>query len=164
MVVMDRLARNDDSAITMLQAAMIAWGQVGVFPPHERGSISSMGGISSILQQEADTLKKLAPITSTFYSLQQLEMGSRFAASAAGSGDRQGSNGSYSTAGSAGTSSPRTRSNQSNKPVTLTYQQLLSLRAKELKGMLSERGIDSSDCFEKEELARRLLNSAHQHV
>ena len=39
----------------------------------------------------------------------------------------------------------------------LSYEQLMQLRAKELKQMLTERGVDASDCFEKEQLARRIM-------
>lgn len=42
-------------------------------------------------------------------------------------------------------------------PVVESYDQLLRLRAKELKAMLSARGVDCSDCFDKESLARRLV-------
>jgi hypothetical protein len=42
-------------------------------------------------------------------------------------------------------------------PVSTSYDDLLLLRAKELKLMLNERGIDSSDCFEKSDLARRII-------
>lgn len=31
------------------------------------------------------------------------------------------------------------------------------LRAKELKRMLQERGVECADCFEKEDLARRIV-------
>ena len=39
----------------------------------------------------------------------------------------------------------------------LSYEQLMGLRVRELKQMLQESGVDSSDCFEKEELARRVV-------
>jgi hypothetical protein len=34
----------------------------------------------------------------------------------------------------------------------------MGLKARELKAMLVERGIECSDCFEKEELAARLVD------
>jgi hypothetical protein len=33
----------------------------------------------------------------------------------------------------------------------------MSMRVKELKRLLQEHGVDSSDCFEKEELVKRVL-------
>jgi hypothetical protein len=33
----------------------------------------------------------------------------------------------------------------------------MGMRVKELKRLLQEHGIDSSDCFEKEELVKRVL-------
>ncbi len=41
--------------------------------------------------------------------------------------------------------------------MTQSYEQLMTLRAKELKAMLVDRGVDCSDCFEKADLARRIL-------
>lgn len=43
------------------------------------------------------------------------------------------------------------------RDVSLTYEELMGLRARELKAMLVERGIECGDCFEKEQLAARLV-------
>ncbi|KAG2436572.1 hypothetical protein HYH02_011509 [Chlamydomonas schloesseri] len=42
-------------------------------------------------------------------------------------------------------------------PVTQSYEQLMTLRAKELKAILVDRGVDCSDCFEKADLAKRIV-------
>ncbi|KAL6759054.1 Alpha/Beta hydrolase protein [Haematococcus lacustris] len=52
------------------------------------------------------------------------------------------------------------RSNQTSSGGQLSYEDLMQgYRAKELKAMLLERGIKCDDCFEKEQLARRLVES-----
>ncbi len=43
------------------------------------------------------------------------------------------------------------------EPVRQSYEELMRLRARELKAMLVERGVRCDDVFEKEDLARRLL-------
>lgn len=53
--------------------------------------------------------------------------------------------------GSGGSSSGRL------PPITASYEELMKLRAKELKKMLVDRGVLCGDCFEKEQLARRIV-------
>jgi hypothetical protein len=41
--------------------------------------------------------------------------------------------------------------------VSETYEQLMQRSVKELRGMLAERGVSCSDCIEKGDLARRIV-------
>lgn len=41
--------------------------------------------------------------------------------------------------------------------MTSSYEDLMKMRAKALKALLVERGVDCSDCFEKADLARRIV-------
>jgi flagellar motility protein MotE (MotC chaperone) len=41
-------------------------------------------------------------------------------------------------------------------PVTETYEELMTRSIKELKAMLTERGIPCADCLEKGDLAKRI--------
>lgn len=43
------------------------------------------------------------------------------------------------------------------KPVQASYEQLMGMRAGELKRLLQEHGVSHSDCFEKQELVVRIL-------
>ncbi len=47
---------------------------------------------------------------------------------------------------------------QAMPPITEDYEQLMQHSAKELKGMLSDRGISTADCFEKGDLARKVVD------
>lgn len=42
-------------------------------------------------------------------------------------------------------------------PVTKSYDELMQLSIKELKALLNERGVGHSDCLEKGDLARRVV-------
>lgn len=61
--------------------------------------------------------------------------------------------GSCSAAGGSSSSSSR----PGPKPVHASYGQLMGMRVRELKRLLQEHGVDSADCFEKEELVKRVL-------
>jgi hypothetical protein len=41
--------------------------------------------------------------------------------------------------------------------VSTSYEELLALRASALKQMLKERGVACDDCFDKESLAKRVV-------
>jgi predicted HTH domain antitoxin len=41
--------------------------------------------------------------------------------------------------------------------VQASYHQLMAMRVGELKRLLQEHGVPSNDCYEKEELVRRVL-------
>lgn len=75
-----------------------------------------------------------------------------------GSSSSNSNSNSYSTSNSSSSSNGNsTGPGSTAAPITDSYEMLLRRRAKELKQMLVERGVDCSDCFEKEDLARRIL-------
>jgi hypothetical protein len=138
---------------------MISFTQLAICPPQPYSSSQ----VQTLLAEEAAALQKLAPLDSTFKNLSQLRTSSAGGAAdasstTAGSTSRTFA-GTYSqprqqqTAGAGAGAGAGTRA----KPVQASYGQLMAMRVKELKRLLQEHGVDSSDCFEKEELVKRVL-------
>ena len=73
------------------------------------------------------------------------------------------SSGPRQSAASEGASTKRAASSNGSAPpvepppLTASYEELMALRAGALKRMLQERGVGCADCFDKEALARRLM-------
>lgn len=147
---------------------MVAFAKLAVCPNQPYSSAQ----VQTLLAQEGDALAKLAPLQCSFSNFDQLRTSTAgSAAAAAGSGSsstgyasstsppppppprqqQQQQGATTSAAGTSGSSSSRA------KPVQASYSQLMGMRAKELKRLLQEHGVDSSDCFEKEDLVRRVL-------
>ena len=145
-----------------LQTAVISFTQLAICPPQPYSSSQ----VQTLLAEEAVALQKLAALDSTLKNLSQLRTSSAGVATTAGtSGTAAGSSSSSSrtyagsqprqqqTAGAGAGAGAGTRA----KPVQASYGQLMAMRVKELKRLLQEHGVDSSDCFEKEELVKRVL-------
>lgn len=137
-----------------LQTAVVSFTQLAVCPQQAYSSSQ----VQTLLAEEANALQRLAPIDSSFKNFSQLRTSSAAAdgAAAAGNGSSRGFDGSaqrqQQAAGGAGGGT-----GQRAKPVQASYAQLMGMRVKELKRLLQEHNIDSSDCFEKEELVNRVL-------
>jgi hypothetical protein len=127
-----------------LQTAMTAWAQLACKPLQGM----DMAALSGRLQSVAGMLQSMAPLDSKFSSLDAL----------AGS-SRSSSRGASPTPPPPPPPPPPPGASQPPpyKPVTATYEQLMSRRVAELKRMLEERGISSAGCFEKSDLARLIL-------
>jgi len=162
----------DDAVRAASKAAMLAWMEEVVCPLCSRGPASGTPGSTnpkSALESEASVIsKRLAPLGySVLRNIPSPPAG--YAAGgassyASGSYDGGGSSSSGSGRGSSSGSSARTSSaspssssSSSLPPITESYEQLMTKRAKELKAMLVERGVPCADVFEKEQLARRLV-------
>jgi hypothetical protein len=138
-----------------VQTAMVSFTQLAVCPPQPYSSSQ----VQTLLAEEAGALQKLAPLDSSFKNFSQLRT-----SSAGGSTDSYTATSSSSRARYSG-DSPQPRQQAAAgvggasraKPVQANYGQLMQMRVKELKRLLQEHGVDSSDCFEKEELVKRVL-------
>lgn len=135
---------------------MISFTQLAICPPQPYSSSQ----VQTLLAEEAVALQKLAALDSTLKNLSQLRTSSAGVGATAGtSGTAAGSSSSRTYAGS----QPRQQQTAGAgagtraKPVQASYGQLMAMRVKELKRLLQEHGVDSSDCFEKEELVKRVL-------
>lgn len=134
---------------------MVAFTQLAICPPQPYSSSQ----VQTLLAEEASTLQRLAPLDSSFKNLSQLRTSS-VGGPAATDGDAFGSS---SSSWAYGAQQPRQQAAAAGggasraKPVQANYGQLMGMRVKELKRLLQEHGVDSSDCFEKEELVRRVL-------
>lgn len=144
---------------------MVAFAQLALCPttPH------SSAQVQTLLAEESEALKRLAPIDVSFKNMNQLRTAapgdSPSAAAGGGSFEYAGSStASGSSSSGSGTSWSGSSSGTAGrsaagrpKPVQANYSQLMGMRVKELKRLLQEHGVDSSDCFEKEELVKRVL-------
>jgi hypothetical protein len=138
-----------------VQTAIVSFTQLAVCPQQAYSSSQ----VQTLLDEEAGALQRLAPLDSSFKNFSQLRT------SAAG-GNGSGSSTSSSSRGfEGGAAQQRQRQQQAAgggtgqraKPVQASYAQLMGMRVKELKRLLQEHNVDSSDCFEKEELVNRVL-------
>ncbi|KXZ49234.1 hypothetical protein GPECTOR_22g826 [Gonium pectorale] len=76
------------------------------------------------------------------------------ASQSAAAGSAAGGSSAGSTSHAAGSGGSATGSQRSS---VWKYDELMTKRAKELKAILVERGVDCSDCFEKADLAKRIM-------
>lgn len=121
--------------------------QLAVCPPQPYSSSQ----VQTLLAEEANALQRLAPLDSSFKNFPQLRTSTAGAAAGTSSSSPPPPPPRSQPAAAAG-SSVRA------KPVQASYGQLMGMRVKELKRLLQEHGVDSSDCFEKEELVKRVLD------
>ena len=151
---------------------MIAWLE-SVVPRSSSGSSSdSIAAIERRLMSEGALYRGMAPGTSCLVrGLEQLPLtaasGPTTATSCSstngdGPSTSSSSSSSSSSAGYRGAAPPAPPPPPPPPPpprpkVNLSYDQLMTMRASALKAMLMERGINCSDCFDKESLAKRLL-------
>lgn len=131
----------------LLQTCMVAFTQLALCPDAQYSSAQ----VQTLLAEEGEALKRLAPLDCNLQNIGQLRTATAagsYAQSAGGSSAAAARNGSgYTCAASPGRA----------KPVQASYSQLMGMRVRELKRLLQEHGVDSSDCFEKEELVKRVL-------
>jgi hypothetical protein len=106
--------------------------------------------VQTLLAEEASALQRVAPLDSSFKNFSQLRTSTAGAAAGTSSSPPPPPPRPQQAAASADGSARA-------KPVQASYGQLMGMRVKELKRLLQEHGIDSSDCFEKEELVKRVL-------
>ncbi|KAG2495081.1 hypothetical protein HYH03_006692 [Edaphochlamys debaryana] len=78
-------------------------------------------------------------------------------ASSASSSSYASSSGGRASSGSAAASSSSASASSGGGGSKYSYEQLMGMRAKELKAILVAARVDCSDCFEKEDLARRIM-------
>eukprot|EP00775_Hariotina_reticulata_P004918 gene4918-5161_t len=142
----------DEVVREITQACMVAFTQLALCPTSRYSPLQ----VQTLLAEEAAGLQQLAPLDSSFKNMNQLRTCTPGTAAAADKPVSQ-----YSRAGegvSAGQSAAAGQSRQQRaKPVQASYSQLMTMRVRELKRLLQEHGVDSSDCFEKDELVRRVL-------
>jgi hypothetical protein len=116
--------------------------------------------VQTLLAEEAVALQRLAPLDSSFKNMNQLRTSTAGTTAAAAVKDESVPSPSRSAAGADATGQTAATSQsrqQRAKPVQASYSQLMGMRVRELKRLLQEHGVDSSDCFEKDELVRRVL-------
>lgn len=145
---------TSDSVVRQVtKAAMLAWLEAVVRPLALQGGVDT-GAANRKLSAVAQALKGMAPASSALRGMELLE-----ASGAVGSGRRDSETGASSSSGSSGASSAAGSGGRPGNfpPITDSYEQLLGRKASELKRMLMERNIPCSDCFEKADLAQRLL-------
>jgi len=150
-----------DTAIRAVsKAAMIAWFET-VAKPAAAGVGVDVRAVQGLLELEASALRNQAP--GTAYSLRNLSnLPSRTGSSSNTSSTSSASSASSQTGSSASSASgsgagPSSGPGPRPAPVTASYDELMRMRATELKRMLQERGVPCADCFDKEALARRIV-------
>eukprot|EP00878_Enallax_costatus_P045239 GHUV01054292.1.p1 GENE.GHUV01054292.1~~GHUV01054292.1.p1 ORF type:complete len:150 (-),score=47.95 GHUV01054292.1:27-476(-) len=142
-----------------MQTCMVAFTQLACCPSSQYSSAQ----VQTLLAEEGEALKRLAPLDCSLQNIGQLRTVSAEAAAGTSSYPQPGSyssagrGSSSSTSGSSGNGYGRPASPGRAKLVQASYNQLMNMRVKELKRLLQEHGVDSSDCFEKEELVKRVL-------
>jgi hypothetical protein len=138
---------------------MVAFAQLALCPSTPYNSAQ----VQTLLAEESEALKRLAPLDCSFQNMNQLRTAAPppppGSAAAGASYNGSSSRASYSNASANGSSSSSSSSSgrQGPKPVQASYGQLMGMRVRELKRLLQEHGVDSADCFEKEELVKRVL-------
>lgn len=145
-------------SVRAMQTCMIAFTQLACCPSSQYSSAQ----VQTLLAAESEALKRLAALDYSLQNIGQLRTSAAEAAASTGSYAQAGSSnsaqqGRSSTSRSSIRDDGRTASAERPKPVKASYGQLMGMRAKELKRLLQEHGVDSSDCFEKEELVNRVL-------
>lgn len=144
-----------------LQTAIVSFTQLAVCPQQAYSSSQ----VQTLLAEEASALQRLAPIDSSFKNFSQLRTSSAAAGGAAAAGNGSSSSSTSSSRGFDGSAQRHQQAaagagggtGQRAKPVQASYAQLMGMRVKELKRLLQEHNVDSSDCFEKVELVNRVL-------
>jgi hypothetical protein len=109
--------------------------------------------VQILLAEECEALQRLAPLDFSFQNMDQLPTAAPPPPPPGSANDGSSSSSSAYAGGYSSSSSSR----QGPKPVQASYGQLMGMRVRELKRLLQEHGVDSSDCFEKEELVKRVL-------
>eukprot|EP00879_Flechtneria_rotunda_P027797 GHRR01029796.1.p1 GENE.GHRR01029796.1~~GHRR01029796.1.p1 ORF type:complete len:271 (+),score=85.64 GHRR01029796.1:292-1104(+) len=137
------------------QASMVTFTQLAVCP----AAAYTGSQIKGLLTLESQALSQLAPLDYALHNVERLQTAA--AAYQAQTASTTGSNSSsqyrpYASSSSSKASSPGPSGNRP-KPVQASYSQLMGMRVGELKRLLQEHGVESSDCFEKEELVKRVL-------
>ena len=133
---------------------MVAFTQLACCPSSQYSSTQ----VQSLLAEEGEALKRLAPLDCSLQNMGQLRTTSAGATPGTSSDTHAGNySGAGRGSGSSGNGYGRPASPGQAKPVQASYSQLMGMRVKELKRLLQEHGVDSSDCFEKEELVKRVL-------
>lgn len=121
----------------------------------------STAQVQTLLTEEGEALNRLAPLDCSLQNIDQLRSGGTGAAGTAAGNHAQPADGRSAAAagGNNGNGYARAASPGAGraKPVQASYSQLMGMRVRELKRLLQEHGVDSSDCFEKEELVKRVL-------
>eukprot|EP00878_Enallax_costatus_P023282 GHUV01024754.1.p1 GENE.GHUV01024754.1~~GHUV01024754.1.p1 ORF type:complete len:450 (+),score=105.64 GHUV01024754.1:136-1350(+) len=149
----------DETVREITQTCMVAFTQLACCPSSQYSSAQ----VQTLLAEEGEALKRLAPLDCSLQNIGQLRTVSAEAAAGTSSYPQPGSyssagrGSSSSTSGSSGNGYGRPASPGRAKLVQASYNQLMNMRVKELKRLLQEHGVDSSDCFEKEELVKRVL-------
>lgn len=136
----------DEVVRQITQTAIVSFTQLAVCPPQPYSSSQ----VQTLLAEEASALQRLAPLDSSFKNFSQLRTSSTGSNSSS-------SNTSSSYAGAPPKQQAAASPSGRAKPVQASYGQLMAMRVKELKRLLQEHGVDSSDCYEKEELVKRIL-------
>jgi hypothetical protein len=129
---------------------MVAFAQLALCPSTPYNSAQ----VQTLLAEESEALKRLAPLDCSFQNMNQLRTAAPPPPPGSGAAAAAAANGS-TRAGYSSSSSSSSRA--APKPVQASYGQLMGMRVRELKRLLQEHGVDSADCFEKEELVKRVL-------
>ena len=130
----------DDALVRSIsQSAMITFLEtIGLISSDSKGEQPS--SVRLKLEEEAKAIKRIAPGSNSFLH---------------GSLAQTSSSASSSSGSSKKTSQPQEAATSSSQ--RYSYNELMALRASEIKRILGEQGISCTDCFDKESLARRLL-------
>uniref|UniRef100_A0A383VW28 ARMET C-terminal domain-containing protein n=1 Tax=Tetradesmus obliquus TaxID=3088 RepID=A0A383VW28_TETOB len=144
----------DEVVRQITQTCMVAFAQLALCPSTPYNSAQ----VQTLLAEESEALKRLAPLDCSFQNMNQLRTAAPPPSPGAAAASNGGSSSSstracYSSAAGSSSSSSR----PGPKPVQASYGQLMGMRVRELKRLLQEHGVDSADCFEKEELVKRVL-------
>lgn len=145
----------DEVVRQIVQTCMVAFAQLALCPSTPYNSAQ----VQTLLAEESEALKRLAPLDCSFQNMNQLRTAAPPPPPGAAAASNGGSSSSSSRAcySSAAGSSSSSSSRPGPKPVQASYGQLMGMRVRELKRLLQEHGVDSADCFEKEELVKRVL-------
>ncbi|KAI8476317.1 MAG: hypothetical protein J3K34DRAFT_273396 [Monoraphidium minutum] len=149
---------RDEDVRAATHSALAAWAQLEFLPAAGRGG----GGGGDALAREAAALARIAAVR-----CQQFNMG------VGGGGDGGGGGGGGAGSGWAAAGAPQApRQEQQGWPaggggaagaggrlLEYSFDDLMAMRAKDLKGILLDAGVDSRGLFEKRELAERVYEA-----
>jgi len=164
-------ATRDEDVRLIAQSAIAAWSQLAVLPAAGLAAAPAAGAGDELARERA-ALMRIAPVACQAFHLETLGGAAAAAAggswgaaagAAGGGGSPRGSSGRRSSSGASAASggsdavagSRGYQGQAGGQLLDLSLEDLLAMRARDLKKILAERGIDSQDLFEKDALARR---------
>jgi hypothetical protein len=137
---------RDEDVRAASQSAIAAWAELAVLPSAGLAP-PPPGGAEAALARERGALERIAPVRVRGWNLASLGAGG--AAPPPPQQQQQQQQQAQQQQAQQGARGPPGGG--------YTYEGLMGMRAKDLKGLLADAGVDSRGLFEKEELARRVL-------